>query len=106
MQRPRFARRRVHSQTAATTRTHVCLKGTKEMTEEGMFAPEGQDLPLNHGAFDVVVLQDNVLFQTLDGVVAVTAAAAAAAAAAVRIGSLLTQLGQDHLAETALAKDL
>ena len=37
-----------------------------------MFAAEGQDLALDHGALDVIVLQDDILLEAFDGVVAVT----------------------------------
>ncbi len=48
-----------------------------------MLAAEGEDLPLDHGALDVVVLKHDVLLQALDGVVAAGGA----------------ELGQEHLAK-------
>ena len=47
---------------------YVCLEGAEEVAEEGVLASEREHLPLDHGALDVVVLQDHVLLQALDGV--------------------------------------
>ena len=38
------------------------------MADERVFAAEGQDLPLDEGALDVIVLQHLVLLQALDRV--------------------------------------
>ena len=46
--------------------TDVCLEGAEEVAEEGVLHPQGQDLPLNHGALDVVILQHRVLLQRLE----------------------------------------
>jgi hypothetical protein len=35
----------------------LCLKGAEEVADERMFAAEGQDLPLDEGALNVIVLQ-------------------------------------------------
>ena len=45
--------------------TNVCLKGAEEVAEEGVLHPQGQDLPLNHGTLDVIILQHSVLLQRL-----------------------------------------
>ena len=50
------------------TARHLSLERAEKVTDEGMFAAQRQHLPLDEGAFDVVVLQDLVLLQTLDGI--------------------------------------
>jgi len=50
------------------------LEGAKEVAEERMPAPQGQHLPLDHGTFDVVVLQHHVLLQAFHRVVGPAAA--------------------------------
>ena len=49
--------------------THVSLESAEQVTEEGMLDPEGERLPLDHGALDVIVLQHGVLPQGLYRVV-------------------------------------
>ena len=79
--------------------THSGLKSTEEVTQERVLAAERQDLPLDHGALDVVVLQHDVLLQRLDGVVR-----------RLRRSQTLSharpQLGQYDLAERSLAQHL
>ena len=69
------------------------------MTQERVLAAERQDLSLDHGALDVVVLQHDVLLQRLDGVVR-----------RLRRSQTLSharpQLGQYDLAERSLAQHL
>jgi hypothetical protein len=62
--------------------SHLRLKGAKEVADERMFAAEGEDLPLDEGALDVVVLKDLILLQALDRVKRMIA---------------VSQLGQNHL---------
>ena len=35
--------------------SYICLEGTEEVAEEGVLDPEGQHLPLDQRALDVVV---------------------------------------------------
>jgi len=42
------------------------------VTKVRVFCTKGEDFPLNKGAFDVVVLQHHIFFQTLYGVVALS----------------------------------
>ena len=51
---------------AETEGTHVRLEAAEQVTEERVLDAEGQGLPLNHRALDVVVLQHRVLPQGLD----------------------------------------
>jgi hypothetical protein len=37
---------------------YLCLEGAEEVADERVFAAEGQDLALDQGALDVVVIQD------------------------------------------------
>jgi len=39
------------------------------MTQIGMFGAQGQDLAFNKRGVHIVVLQDDILFQALDGIV-------------------------------------
>ena len=50
-------------------RTYISLKGAEEVAEEWVGAAEREDLPLDHRALDVVVLEHDVLPEGLDGVV-------------------------------------
>ncbi len=52
------------------------------MADERVFAAEGEHLPLDEGALDVVVLKDLILLQALDCVKRVIA---------------VSQFGQNHL---------
>jgi hypothetical protein len=52
------------------------------VTDERVFAAEGENLPLDEGALDVVVLKDLILLQALDRVKRVIA---------------VSQFGQNHL---------
>ncbi len=61
--------------------TDFGLETRVERREEGMLGRQGQDALLRHGALDVVVLQDHVLLEHLDGVDLVR----------------VLQLGQHHL---------
>lgn len=49
---------------------YFSLECAEKVAEVGMAGAEGQDFPLDHRAFDVVVFEDDVLFETFDGVVA------------------------------------
>lgn len=48
--------------------THHGLEARVQLDEERRLASEGQDPLLDHGALHVVVLDDDVLLQDLDGV--------------------------------------
>lgn len=48
--------------------THHSLEARVQLNEERRLAREGQDPLLDHGALHVVVLDDDVLLQDLDGV--------------------------------------
>ena len=82
--------------------THRGLESAEEVAEERMLAAERQDLPLDHGALDVVVLQHDVLLQRLDGVVRRRLIRGSPQA----LPHARPQLGQDDLAERAFAKHL
>lgn len=45
------------------------MEGTQKMTKVRVFGAKRQYFPLDQSAFDVVVLEYHVLFQTFDGVV-------------------------------------
>ena len=64
-----------------------------------MLAAERQDLPLDHGALDVVVFQHDVLLERLDGVVRRLRGSQT-------LPHARPQLGQDDLAERSLAQHL
>ena len=69
------------------------------MTQERVLAAERQDLPLDHGALDVVVLKHDVLLQRLDGVIGRLRRSQG-------LPHARPQLGQDDLAERSLAQHL
>ena len=58
-----------HTAVECADATHVSLESAEQVTEEGMLDPEGEGLPLDHGALDVIVLQHGVLPQGLHRVV-------------------------------------
>ena len=66
--------------------THVSLESAEQVAEEGMLNPQGERLPLDHGALDVIVLQHGVLPQGLDRVVVLC----------------VTQLSEQHFAKTEI----
>ena len=82
--------------------THRGLESAEEVAEERVLAAERQDLPLDHGALDVVVLQHDVLLERLDGVVRRRLIRGSPQA----LPHARPQLGQDDLAERPLAQHL
>lgn len=48
---------------------YLCLERAEQMTKVGMFSAKGEDFPLNQSAFDVVVFQHHIFFQTFHSVV-------------------------------------
>lgn len=52
----------------STGHTHRSLKAAEELGEEGVVAGQGEDPLLSHGAFHIVILQDDVLLQHLHSV--------------------------------------
>lgn len=49
--------------------THLRLESAKQMTQIRMFGAQGQDLSLNERRVHIVVLQNDILFQALDGII-------------------------------------
>ena len=49
----------------AASSTHVGLEGAEEVAEEGVFHAQRQNLPLNHRALDVIVLQNRIFLKRL-----------------------------------------
>lgn len=45
------------------------MESAKQMTQVGMFGAQGQDLSLNERWVHIVVLQNDILFQALDGII-------------------------------------
>lgn len=48
----------------------LSLECTEKVTEEWMSSAQCEDLSLNHGALDVIILQDYILLESFDSVVA------------------------------------
>ena len=49
----------------AASSTHVGLEGAEEVAEEGVLHAQRQNLPLNHRALDVIVLQNRIFLKRL-----------------------------------------
>ena len=49
----------------AASSTHVGLEGAEEVTKEGVLHAQRQNLPLNHRALDVIVLQNRIFLKRL-----------------------------------------
>lgn len=47
--------------------TDQCLEGAVKVREERMLTTELEDAPFGHHALDIVVLEDHVFLQSLDG---------------------------------------
>lgn len=45
------------------------MEGAKQMTQIGMFGAQGQDLAFDQRRVHIVVLQYDILFQALDGII-------------------------------------
>lgn len=49
--------------------TYLRLEGAKQMTQIRVFGAQGQDLAFDERGVNIVILQDNILFQALNGIV-------------------------------------
>ena len=49
----------------AASSTHVGLEGAEEVAKEGVFYSQRQNLPLNHRALDIIVLQNRIFLKRL-----------------------------------------